>query len=70
MFLVAILITPPVVLVQLWLDPPAWAQLVVWAPVVLGLSVGLLRPFKSVLFGLNWRHKAGEARWDDREAGG
>lgn len=69
MFLVAILVTPPVILVQVWLEPPAWVQMLIWAPVVLGLSVAFLRPFKSTLFALQWRYRAEEARWDDRGPG-
>jgi len=64
MFLVGILITPPVLLVQVVFDPPYWIHLLLWGPVILGLSIWLLRPFKSVLFALQWKNHAEEARWD------
>ncbi|MEL7042140.1 MAG: DUF983 domain-containing protein [Pseudomonadota bacterium] len=70
MFLIGILVTPPVLLVQIAFDPPAWVHLVLWTPVILGLSVWLLRPFKSLLFALQWKHRAEEAQWDiKRESG-
>ncbi|MEM6653499.1 MAG: DUF983 domain-containing protein, partial [Pseudomonadota bacterium] len=70
MFLIGILVTPPVLLVQIAFDPPAWVHLVLWTPVILGLSVWLLRPFKSLLFALQWKHHAEEAQWDiKRESG-
>jgi len=70
MFLIGILVTPPVLLVQIAFDPPVWVHLVLWTPVILGLSVWLLRPFKSLLFALQWKHRAEEAQWDiKRESG-
>lgn len=64
MFLVGILVTPPVLIVQILFDPPAWVHLVVWAPVIIGLSLLLLRPFKSLLFALQWKNNAEEAKWE------
>ncbi len=67
MFLVAILVTPPVLIVQILFDPPAWGQALIWSPVVIVLSAYLLRPFKGLLFALQWENKAEEARWDFTE---
>lgn len=64
MFLVGIVITPPVLLVQVVFDPPYWVHLLIWGPVVLGLSIWLLRPFKSLLFALQWKNHAEEAQWE------
>ena len=64
MFLVGILVTPPVLIVQILFDPPAWVHLVIWAPVIIGLSLILLRPFKSLLFALQWKNNAEEAKWE------
>lgn len=65
MFLVSILVTPPLLIVQILFDPPAWLQVVIWAPVVVLLSVWLLRPFKALIFALQWKNKAEEAAWED-----
>lgn len=64
MFLVGIVITPPVLLVQVVFDPPYWVHLLIWGPVILGLSIWLLRPFKSLLFALQWKNHAEEAQWE------
>lgn len=64
MFLVGILVTPPVLLVQIMFDPPVWVHLVIWGPVIILLSIWLLRPFKSLLFALQWKNHAEEAQWE------
>lgn len=69
MFLVAILVTPFVIILQIAVEPPAWAQILIWSPIIIGLSLTLLRPFKATLFALQWHHKAEEARWSKEEDG-
>ncbi len=64
MFLVGIIVTPLVLLVQVVFDPPYWVHLLVWGPVIFGLSIWLLRPFKSLLFALQWKNYAEEAQWE------
>ena len=64
MFLVGILVTPPVLLVQVVFDPPYWVHLIIWGPIIFGLSIWLLRPFKSLLFALQWKNYAEEAQWE------
>jgi uncharacterized protein (DUF983 family) len=49
---------PLVFLVEFRLEPPAWAHLL-WIPVVLGLTVLLLRPAKATLIALQYRHRDG-----------
>jgi len=70
MFLVGILVTPPVLLVQVVFDPPVWVHLLIWTPVIIGASVWLLRPFKSLLFALQWKNHAEEAQWESTGAHG
>ena len=57
MFTIAILITPPVLATQIILDPPVWVQTLIWGPVILAGSIGLLRLFKATLFALEMRHR-------------
>lgn len=51
-----------VVGLALWLElkyePPFWLHMVLWTPLILGGSIGMLRPFKAVLIALQYRHKA------------
>ncbi|MEO1304183.1 MAG: DUF983 domain-containing protein [Pseudomonadota bacterium] len=64
MFLVGILVTPPVLIVQILFDPPAWVHFILWAPMIVLTSLLLLRPFKSLLFALQWKNHAEEAVWE------
>jgi uncharacterized protein (DUF983 family) len=51
-------------LVQVAYAPPIWAMMVVALPLVLGLSLGLMRPGKGVMIALQMRNRAGQARHD------
>jgi len=44
---------------------PYWLHAVVWAPLVIGLSLGMLRPLKGWFIGMQYRHKAAEGRLSD-----
>jgi uncharacterized protein (DUF983 family) len=45
--------------VEFRFNPPLWVHVVVFAPLTVLAAVGLLRPLKGVLIGLQYRHKAG-----------
>jgi uncharacterized protein (DUF983 family) len=47
--------------------PPIWVHAVLWAPLVLILCLGLLRPLKGVLIALQYYHKAEQGRIDRPE---
>ena len=47
--------------VQLVDNPPIWAMLAVALPLVLGLSLGLMRPGKGVMIALQMRNRAGQS---------
>ncbi|MCC7348029.1 MAG: DUF983 domain-containing protein [Variibacter sp.] len=34
--------------------PPYWVHLVIWAPLTIGLAVGLLQPVKGVIIAVQW----------------
>ncbi|TGY94863.1 MULTISPECIES: DUF983 domain-containing protein [Marinicauda] len=65
MFLVGAIVVPLALLLHLWLAPPTWVHLIIWIPVVIGLSLWFLRPFKGVMFALQYKHSAREARLDE-----
>lgn len=48
--------------VEFEFQPPYWVHAVVWLPLVIGLSLALLRLAKSLLIFLQYRHDAGEGR--------
>ena len=51
---------PLILIAQLAFKPPIWVLGLIGLPVTAGVCIGLLRPFKSMLFSVQWRHKAGE----------
>jgi uncharacterized protein (DUF983 family) len=46
-------------------QPPMWLHAVLWLPLILGLSLGLLRPLKGAMIGLQYQNKANEGVLDD-----
>jgi uncharacterized protein (DUF983 family) len=66
MFAVLIIVTPAAMITELFFHPPWWVHGLLWVPAIFALSIWLLRPFKALLFALQWKNKAGEARFEDR----
>lgn len=48
-------VIPLLLLVEQKLAPPTWVQMVIWLPVILGLSLWLLPRVKGALIGLQWQ---------------
>jgi uncharacterized protein (DUF983 family) len=46
-------------------EPPFWVHLVVFLPLTLVVCLGMLRPLKGVLIGLQYRNKAEQGRLSD-----
>lgn len=51
--------------VEIAFSPPMWVHLGVFLPLVLALSLGLMRPGKGVMIALQMKNRAGEAKIDD-----
>jgi uncharacterized protein (DUF983 family) len=51
--------------VEIVYAPPMWVHLVIFLPLVLGLSLGLMRPGKGVMIALQMHNRAAQARSDD-----
>ncbi|MCC0019432.1 MAG: DUF983 domain-containing protein, partial [Rhodobiaceae bacterium] len=45
-------------------QPPYWVHAVLWLPLLLIMSLGLLRILKGWMIGQQYRHKAAEGRLD------
>ena len=52
--------------VEVAYQPPYWVHAVLWLPLILVLTFGLLRLVKALLLVLQYKHKAGEGRLEDR----
>ena len=63
--LVGLVVVPLALVVELAATPPVWVHLLLWLPLATLLCVVFLRPFKAVLFALQYKHGAAEARLDD-----
>jgi uncharacterized protein (DUF983 family) len=48
------------VLTEIWYMPPYWLHALLWPPLILALSLGLLRPAKALMIALQFRHQASE----------
>ena len=68
-FVVGFIVTFLALGTEVLFRPPYWVHAVLWGPMILGLSLWLLPPFKAVLVGLQYRHGAREAAagGDERE---
>jgi uncharacterized protein (DUF983 family) len=62
MFVVGAIVVPAAFIFQFAFHWPSWATITVVSVMTIALCLALLRPFKAVLFALQWRHKAAEAR--------
>lgn len=53
----------------LWVEftwsPPYWVHALLWIPLTLALTVGLLRPLKGWLVAQQFRHRAEEGRLEE-----
>lgn len=45
-------------------EPPFWLHMLLWVPLVIVLSLGLLRPLKGLMVAQQYKHKAEEGRLD------
>ena len=69
--LVGFVVVAAALVTEVKYQPPYWLHAMLWLPLILGLSLGLLRPLKALMIGLQYRHKAAEGRIrrSDDEAG-
>lgn len=51
--------------VEVTYEPPYWVHVILWTPLILGLTLGLLRPLKSLMVWQQFRMRAEEGRLDN-----
>lgn len=61
-FVVGFIVVAAALWTEVTFQPPYWLHLTMWLPAVLVGSLGLLPPFKAILIGLEFKHKARESR--------
>jgi len=65
--IVGAIVAPLLIVLQFGLALPGWLALGLTMFAAVGLCLALLPPFKSLLFALQWKHKAREATLEDLE---
>jgi uncharacterized protein (DUF983 family) len=64
MMIVGFVVVGLALVVEFTFHPPYWLHAVIWIPLVLGLSIGLLRPLKGLMIAQQYRHRAEQGRVD------
>jgi uncharacterized protein (DUF983 family) len=67
MLIVGFIVTFAALIVEIKIQPPLWVHAVLWIPLILGLSLGLLQPFKGIFVAIQLRHDAREGEIHDGE---
>ena len=57
-FVLGALVVALATVVEFAYSPPLWVHLLLWAPLILGGAIALLRPMKAGLIALQYRHRA------------
>jgi uncharacterized protein (DUF983 family) len=57
-FILGAIVVALAILVEVTFSPPLWVHIVLWAPLILGGAIGMLRPLKAALIALQYRHRA------------
>src|SRR5262249_26878878 len=68
LFIPGILVVPMALGVESLFHPPYWVHVVLWPPIILGIALALLRPFKATMIALQFKHRAGDSghiRYDE-----
>lgn len=55
-FLVGHIVVPLMLMLERGYAPPIWVHMVLWLPLILILTLALLRPIKGATLGLLWAH--------------
>ena len=67
MMIVGFIVVGLVLAIEVAYTPPMWVHVAYSLPLLIALSLAMLRPFKGVLIALQFHHKAEEGRLVDRE---
>ena len=65
MMIVGFIVVGLALFVEFTFHPPYWLHALLWIPLVLGLSIGLLRPLKGLMIAQQYRHRAQLGRLSD-----
>jgi uncharacterized protein (DUF983 family) len=63
MFFAGFIVVGAALVTEIEYHPPYWVHAALWLPLILIVTLGLLRPMKGLLIGLQHYHKAEERRF-------
>ncbi|MEP3890214.1 MAG: DUF983 domain-containing protein [Hellea sp.] len=66
-FIVGIFIVPMALGFSMVVDAPMWLTFVIWIPIIIIVSLYLLRLLRGVMFNLQWKHDALEHKASKRD---
>lgn len=53
---------PFILITELAFRPPMWLLILIALPFTTAVCIALLRPFKAMMFAMQWRYRAGEGQ--------
>ena len=56
-FILGFLLVPMAVLLDWLIEPPLWAHAIIWTIAALSITLGSLKPLKSYIFALEYKHR-------------
>jgi uncharacterized protein (DUF983 family) len=59
-FILGFIVVPLAVWVEFRFEPPFWLHLLIWPALLLGGTIGLLRPLKALMVAQQFRHRSTE----------
>jgi len=62
MMIVGFIVVGLALVVEFSFHPPMWLHALIWIPLVLGLSIGMLRPLKGLMIAQQYRQRAAEGQ--------
>ena len=63
MLLAGFIVVGAALITEVLYRPPFWVHAALWLPLILVVTLGLLRPMKGLLIALQYHHKAAEGRF-------
>jgi len=63
MFIAGFIVVGAALATEVLYHPPYWVHAVLWLPLILIVTLGLLRPMKGLMIALQYYHKAEERRF-------
>lgn len=56
-FILGFALVPMALIFDHYISPPLWIHAILWSVVTLGLTIGLLKPLKSYIIYLQYKHR-------------